>query len=125
MKKVDVTSCSHSQGWPMVRVTMSNITEVEKPSRVSPQRTISTDSSPSSARHFRWRWRCRTRRLATPMRVPFARCLLDRPNQLLDLDRVRAELLGEFVEIGSGNLDEARLVDVAHDLDADRLELLF
>ena len=45
-----------------MRVTMSAHTESEKPASVTPHRTIRTRSSPSSARHFRWRWRCSTNR---------------------------------------------------------------
>ena len=37
----------------MVRVTMSNITDSEKPKHSTPQRIIRTSSSLSSARHFR------------------------------------------------------------------------
>src|SRR5258705_11650089 len=48
--------------------------------------------------------------------------LIDRPDQRLDLVGVRAELLGELVEIGIGDLLEARLVAVLDDLDAHLLE---
>src|SRR6478672_3014582 len=60
MNSVDVTSCSHSQGWPMVRVTMSAVTDSEKPKHSTPHRIMSASSSQSSQRHFRWRWRCNT-----------------------------------------------------------------
>src|SRR5215470_2101105 len=60
MKKVDVTSCNHSQGAPRVRVTMSKVTVEEKPSRHSPQRTIKLVSRTSKQRHFKWRCRCST-----------------------------------------------------------------
>src|SRR6516225_4547466 len=60
MKKVDVTSCNHSHGAPMVRVTMSNVTVVEKPSRHSPHRIIKIVSRTSKQRHFKWRCRCST-----------------------------------------------------------------
>ena len=58
---------------------------------------------------------------ASPVRRGMA---IDTADQVLDLDRVRAELLGQLVQIGVGNLDEARLVDVGDDLDAERLELV-
>src|SRR4029077_16001059 len=51
--------------------------------------------------------------------------LFDAADQIFDLDGVRAELIGEFVEIRSGDVGEARLVDVGDDLDADRLELAY
>src|SRR4051812_39520475 len=38
--------------------------------------------------------------------------LIDRPDQILDLRGVRAELLGELVEIGVGDRRKALLVDV-------------
>ena len=60
MKKVEVTSCSHSQGRPISRVTMSQITDVQKPASVTPHSTISTPSSQSSDFHLRWRWRVST-----------------------------------------------------------------
>src|SRR4051812_41223504 len=50
--------------------------------------------------------------------------LVDRPDQVLDLLGMRAKLLGQLVEIGVGNCDKARFVDVADDLDADRLQLV-
>jgi hypothetical protein len=46
------------------------------------------------------------------------RISVDRPDQVLDLLGVRAELLGELVEIGIGDFLEARFVDVFDDLDA-------
>src|ERR1051326_4256299 len=48
---------------------------------------------------------------------------IDRPDQGLDLVGVRAEVLGELVEIGIGDLLKARLVDIGNDLDAHFLEL--
>src|ERR1019366_8466801 len=48
--------------------------------------------------------------------------LVDRPDQGLDLVRMRAELLGELVEIGIGDFLKTRLVDVGDDLDAQFLE---
>src|SRR5229473_2992006 len=48
---------------------------------------------------------------------------VDRPDQGLDLVGMRAEVLGELVEIGIGDLLEARLVDVGDDLDAHLLKL--
>src|SRR5579872_775183 len=51
------------------------------------------------------------------------RTSINRPDQILDLLGMRAEILGELVEIGIGDLLEARLVDIGHDLDADFLKL--
>src|SRR5262249_59721317 len=73
--------------------------------------------------------------LPTPPLIPFATTLplqgrerLEwRPvgcaDQVLDLLRVRTEIVGELVEIGIGDLLEAGLVDVGDDLDAHLLEL--
>src|ERR1700689_475200 len=52
-----------------------------------------------------------------------ASSLVECADQVLDLLGVRPELLGELVEIGVGNRDEAGLVDVGDDLHADRLQL--
>src|SRR5579863_4520865 len=60
MNSVEVTSCNHSQGWPMVRVAMSQTTESEKPKHRMPHNIISASSSQSSARHFRCCCRCKT-----------------------------------------------------------------
>src|SRR5215471_21386310 len=60
MNRVEVTSCNHSQGWPMVRVTMSAVTDSEKPKHNTPHNSIKTSSSRSNARHFKWRCRCNT-----------------------------------------------------------------
>src|SRR5438132_2715258 len=49
--------------------------------------------------------------------------LIDRPDQGLDLVRVRAELLGELVEIGIGDRGKALFVDIVDDLDAERFQL--
>ena len=68
MKKVEVTSCSHSQGAPMVRVTMSQTTEVQKAISVAPHSIISRDSSQSSARHFSLRCRCSTSERSSAIR---------------------------------------------------------
>ena len=59
-KKPVVTSCSHSHGRPISRVTTSQNTESVKPAIDSPHRTISTPSSGSSAFHFRCEWRAMT-----------------------------------------------------------------
>src|SRR5216683_2699883 len=126
MKKVEVTSCSHSHGAPMVRVTMSQTTEVQKPISVAPHSTISSDSSQSSAGHFNLRCRCRTSERSsaiTLLRRPARMALLHRADQLLDLRGMRPEVLGHLLEIGRGHSDEARFVDVGHDLDTHALEL--
>src|SRR6516165_7927677 len=99
MKKVDVTSCNHSQGAPRVRVTMSKVTVVEKPSRHSPQRTIKLVSRTSKQRHFKWRCRCST----SPLVMFWPRF----GEEMLDFGRVRAELFGKLVEIGFSEIDEA------------------
>src|SRR6266700_6131703 len=48
---------------------------------------------------------------------------INRPDQGLDLVRVRTELLGELVEIGIGDLLKTGLVDIGNDLDAHLLKL--
>src|SRR6185295_421401 len=117
MKKVIVTSCSHSQGRPSMRVTMSQITVTVNPVMATPLSTISARSRPSSARHFRWRWDCRTseRMTASP-------ALLDVADQPQDLHRVRSQFLGELVLDRLAHLLESRLVDAGDDLDADFLQ---
>src|SRR4051812_35394921 len=124
MKKVEVTSCSHSHGRPISRVTMSQTTDVQKPIRVAPHSIISPDSSQSSAGHLSLRWRCRTSERSSAMCVVPAtlEALLNGADKLLDLCRVRSELLGHLLEIGARHLGEARLVDV-DELDAHALEL--
>src|SRR5476649_2637079 len=115
MKKVEVTSCSHSQGWPIVRVTTSQNTEVTKPARQRPPRIMVIRSSTSKQGHFKWRCACRTilcgSLTAAPSRRqkeagksrPLAALLRSSP-QLLDgaregqdLHRVRPELLGDLI----------------------------
>src|SRR6476469_6638321 len=59
-----------------------------------------------------------------PLLPPRRSRLLDCVDQVFDLDRVRAEVLGEPVLVGRGYLEKARLVDIRHDLDADCLELV-
>src|SRR5215471_14990186 len=112
MKKVDVTSCNHSQGAPIVRVTMSKVTVVEKPSRHSPQSTIKIVSRTSKQRHFKWRCRCSTSLLVMCWPRFGEEMLRKNPlpktkgksfhirDKLLDFRRMRAELFGKFVEIG-------------------------
>src|SRR5215213_7444629 len=114
MKKVMVTSCSHSHGRPSMRVTMSQVTVTVKPVIATPQSSISTRSSPSSARHFRWRCSCRTRAMAPP--------LLHIADEAEDLDGVRSEVLGELVLDRRADFLEARLVHGGDDLDADLLQ---
>ena len=53
MKNAEVTSCSHSLGLPMVRVTMSSTTQSEKPAIATPHSTISSSSMRSKACHLR------------------------------------------------------------------------
>src|SRR5689334_702801 len=110
-----VTSCSHSHGAPSERVTMSQVTVTVKPVMATPQRTISARSTTSSARHFRWRWACRTRAMAPPS--------LHGANQPEHLDGVRSEALGDLVLHRRGDALEARLVDLVDDLHAHLLQL--
>ena len=49
-------------------------------------------------------------------------CLVDGADQGLDLVRVRAELLGELVEVGIGDRRKALLVDVLDDLDTEAFQ---
>src|SRR6185437_9108050 len=110
MKKVEVTSCSHSQGWPISRVTMSQTTDRLKAARVKPHSIISSASSQSSDFHLSWRCRCSTRERSSAMAaLPGSAVLLDRADELLDLGCLRAELLGHLLEVGLRHLDEARL----------------
>src|SRR6516225_7901763 len=127
MNSVDVASCSHSQGWPIVRVRMLAVTDSEKPKQSTPHSTISASSRRSSARHFRWRCRCSTSLSAIAINLPVAAAaashrLVDRSDQVLDLLGVGPEIACELVEIGIGDLLEAGLVDVGDDLDADLLK---
>src|SRR6476646_5556817 len=115
MKKVMVASCSHSQGRPSVRVAMSQTTVTVKPAIAIPHRIISTCSSGSSARHFRWRWASETSEMAA--------LLLDVADQPEDLDRMRSEVLRDPVLHRRGDLLEAGLVDLGYDLHAHLLEL--
>src|ERR1700730_4388526 len=103
MNRVEVTSCSHSQGWPMVRVTMSAVTDNEKPKQSRPHSTIKPSSSLSNTGHFRCPCRCSTSLSA--MAIEYSVVLVGRPgdvtrgsvdcaDQILDLLRVRSEILG-------------------------------
>src|SRR6476660_9384225 len=127
-KKAEVTSCSHSQGRPISRVMMSHNTEKLKPNSVAPHSNISTASSQSSERHLSCRCRESTSDrssaiLNAPPVVVSTTALLHRRDQLMDLVGMRPQLLGHLVEVGRGDLGEARLVDVGHDLHAHALEL--
>src|SRR5690348_10465850 len=108
MKKVMVTSCSHSHGRPRVRVTISHTTVTVNPVMAIPQRIIRMRSSGSSARHFRWRLSWSTS----------AMVLLDAAHQAEHLDRVRAEALGDRILHRRRDLLEARLVHLVDDLHA-------
>src|SRR5262249_39792599 len=92
MKKVEVTSCSHSHGWCAGRVTTSQKTEVVKPSRQMPQSAIITRSTTSKLRHLRWRFASRT--MLSPL---MPRRLIDRSDQLQNLHRVGTEILRDLV----------------------------
>src|SRR5579883_2279134 len=125
MKKVEVTSCSQSQGCPISRVITSKNTDVVKPRRHMPQSAIMMRSTKSSARHLRWRWDCRT---MSPVAfiVPRSRYgtgLLHGADELQELDRMWAEVAGDLVLDRLGDLDEAGLVDILHELDTHLLEL--
>src|SRR5882672_12310706 len=115
MKKVIVTSCSHSHGRDSMRVTMSQVTVTVKPVIATPQSTISARSTKSNARHFRWRWDCRTSEMAG--------ALLDAAHQAEDLDRVRPELVRQLVLDRCADFFETGLVDAGDDLHAHLLEL--
>src|SRR5262245_55216160 len=114
MKKVIVTSCSHSQGRPSMRVTMSQVTVTVKPVMATPHSSISAYSTPSSTRHFRWRCSCRTRAMAPS--------LLHIADEAEDFDGVRSQVLGELVLDRCADLLEAGLVHPGEDLDAHLLQ---
>src|SRR5436190_16846531 len=108
MKKVEVTSCSHSHGRPISRVTTSQTTARLKQASVRPHSIIRSDSSQSSAGHFSCRWRCRTSdRSSDILPTPMPAALFHRADQLLNLGGVGTEVLGHLHEIGLGDLDEA------------------
>src|SRR3954453_3896453 len=115
MKKVIVTSCSHSHGRPMERVTTSHVTVTVNPVIATPHSTISTRSSGSSARHFRWRCVAWT---SDGMAEP----LLNAAHEPEDLYRVGPEIVGELILDRLAPRLEAALVDPADDLDADFLQ---
>src|SRR5204863_9012699 len=114
MKKVMVTSCSHSHGRPSMRVAMSQVTVTVKPVMAMPHRIISVRSRPSSARHFRWRWSSRTRAMAPR--------LLHIAHEAENLHGIRTELAGELVLDRRAHLLEARLVHRGENLHADLLQ---
>src|SRR3954471_1908986 len=104
MKKVIVTSCSQSQGQPMLRVTTSHTTLTVKPEMAMPHSTISTRSSGSSARHLRGRWVVWTsERMAAR--------LLHVAHEVEDLHRVRAKVPRQLVLDRLADGFEAGLVD--------------
>src|SRR5437660_2692536 len=142
-KNAVVTCCSHSQGAPSVRVTTSQNTVSVNMKMHTPQRTINAASNQSNAFHFKWRWRCRIKARKSAISVVVQTSnehknpagdarnappvgprneLLDVPNELEDLHRVRTELLCELILDWLRRFDEARLVDVIDDLHADRLQ---
>src|SRR5271165_6504608 len=116
MKNADVTSCGHSKGWPTTRAATSRSVVDVKPTRHTPQSRISARSSASSARHFTWRSAAWTRSARSSI------ALFDRAADLQDFFRVRAEALRQLILQRLGDLDEARLVDAGHDLDAELLQ---
>src|SRR5215471_14758118 len=137
MNSVDVTSCSQSQGAPTVRVTMSNVTVVQKQNSSTPHSTISASSRPSSARHFRWR--CRGATSLTAMVIGNSACVRERRradddgplpgllhglDQILYLHRVGAKFGGEFIEIGICEFLKTGFVDVGDYFDSKRLQLV-
>src|SRR5262245_22255505 len=136
-----VTSCSQRIGSPNVRVTTSTNTEKVNPAMETPQSTIRTCSSGSSACHFRWRWRAITSdglaknspqcqrqhsygwwRIGSTDRTQATIGSFYVANELENLHGVRTELLGKLVLNRLGIGHEARLVDVFDNLDAHRLE---
>src|SRR5689334_9529158 len=104
MKKVMVTSCSHSSGRPSMRVAMSQTTVTVKPVIATPHRTIRTRSSGSRMRHLRWRCSSSTRAMVA--------ALLGAAHQAEHLDGVRAEILRDLVLHRRRDLLEAGLVDL-------------
>src|SRR6516225_10612941 len=141
MNSVEVTSCSQSQGWPIVRVTMSKMTVVQKANSSAPHKAIKASSRPSKARHFKCDCRRATSLSAIAMGAPAANAhpsgagfagpamrpsprLLHADDQILDLLGMRPEVASELIQIRVGKLLESRFVDVADDLHADGLELV-
>src|SRR6266545_1717591 len=147
-KNAVVACWSHSHGWPMVRVSTSRNTHSVKLPMHTPHETMSTASTRSSALHLRCRWRWMTsarytakltgeltrrtpsregrRRRSAPPARPARRGVpsLHVADETQDLDRMRAELLGELVLDGQGGLLEAGLVDLVDHLHADLLQLV-
>src|SRR4051812_32017698 len=104
-KNAVVACCSHSHGWPMVRVTTSKKTHRVKPPMQTPHRTINPASSGSSHFHFRWRWRWRISALLAAKSVTPATCrLLHRAYEPKNPDGMRPELRGQLVLDGRGGL---------------------
>src|SRR6478736_954356 len=141
MKKSIVVSCSHSHGWPIARVTMSQRTSTLNVVMVIPHSTISICSMGSSARHFKWRCSCKTspsNRRITWFRKsrqenecgelfgsPRSRTdrLFHVADQIEHFYRIRPEIRRELVLDRLADRREAALVDVLDNLDADLFEL--
>src|SRR6187200_98201 len=131
-----VASCSHSHGLPMIsRVTTSQKTESVNPAMDAPQSTIRTYSKGSSAFHFKWRWLASTSifldkippclshgtggdAIAPPPVQVFMFCLLHVADKLEDLDRMRAQFLGELILNRCGGFYETGFVDAFDHLHA-------
>src|SRR3954451_15943041 len=122
MKSALVTSCSQSHGRPIVRVTTSKKTVVTKQASAMPQATINMRSRISNAGHLRWRSRSATSQSAESMDAVRREALFHGAYEREHFYRMRAKLLGKLVVDRCGCRDEAALVDIFREFDADLLE---
>src|SRR5215469_8484863 len=131
MKNVEVTSWSQSQGWPIVRVTMSKMTVLQKANSKIPHRPIKANSRTSNARHFKWD--CRRATSRSVMAIAIGACNPSRSqlplslhgcDQVLDFRGVRSEFTGKLVKIWIGKLLKAGFVDFIDDRDAHGFEFI-
>src|SRR3954447_26295288 len=123
MKSALVTSCSHSHGRPIVRVTTSQKTVVTKQASAMPQAAINRRSRISSAGHFRCRSRPATSQSAEFIWRAFAaRPLFHGAHQRQHFYRMRSKLLGELVVDRRGGGDEAAFIDIFREFHTDFLQ---